>query len=458
MPRRSYLRQIAGGYPGLAVLSPPRVLFRPATLPTSVLASLETSFPAASPHPRQPSTFGAPAPPRMLRTPQRPSRPVPVSAGSTPSGPPSTVLHDRDRSVPPTAPPVPLKGGVTPTEIDGNAASPTENRPAARWVAPRPASAPSTAPPRDAPDADPITEGRAPPRVTTIVPADSRRPGPQTTSAAPGSVAAPSRPESGGPVSSEHGRPARIAPEIRYLPSPDDPAGSRSHTKRVDSRVIEPFVEITPAADPAVVAIDSPVIGGLDAPRRSGPRVGAPPAASDRTAGSLPSVFPSVAAPVPTGRVDPSIASVSRVESAVPVGQLVPLPAPPQPAGAPVSTSQDVPLFALPARPTQSMPPQPAGVTKDNANARELPGIPSTRAIPHDHPPPFRLEPPLIAPRPQPTDGERSAGVRIGVLDVRIAPPSPAPAPLTRRPPARPPARSMAPLSRGFRSFGLVQG
>jgi len=79
---------------------------------------------------------------------------------------------------------------------------------------------------------------------------------------------------------------------------------------------------------------------------------------------------------------------------------------------------------------------------------------------------PIRLEPSAVAPRQHgPDNRERTAGVRIGSLEVRIMPPAAAAAPAvppkvkTVPPPRSPPASpSAAPLSRGFRNFGLVQG
>jgi hypothetical protein len=73
--------------------------------------------------------------------------------------------------------------------------------------------------------------------------------------------------------------------------------------------------------------------------------------------------------------------------------------------------------------------------------------------------PPIRLEPQAVAPPPHsPDNGGREAGVRIGSLEVRIVPPAVVQVPVGRplaaaAVPARP-----VPLSRGFRSFGLVQG
>lgn len=87
------------------------------------------------------------------------------------------------------------------------------------------------------------------------------------------------------------------------------------------------------------------------------------------------------------------------------------------------------------------------------------------QAVPHGQSP-IRLEPPAVAARPRrPAGGEAAAGVWIGTLDVRIMPgtavqapavrPTGAPAPPARQAPQAPPPAS---LSRGFRSFGLVQG
>jgi hypothetical protein len=60
-------------------------------------------------------------------------------------------------------------------------------------------------------------------------------------------------------------------------------------------------------------------------------------------------------------------------------------------------------------------------------------------------------------PPPRPTaEGKRSGGVRIGSLEVRIVPPPAAAPPLVAVP--VPPAAAAPPLSRGFRTFGLVQG
>jgi hypothetical protein len=77
-----------------------------------------------------------------------------------------------------------------------------------------------------------------------------------------------------------------------------------------------------------------------------------------------------------------------------------------------------------------------------------------------------RLEPPAVAPPPhRPDNREREARVRIGSLEVRIVPPAAGQVPAAHPPAAAippvrpaPPVRMVAPLSRGFRPFGLVQG
>jgi hypothetical protein len=107
----------------------------------------------------------------------------------------------------------------------------------------------------------------------------------------------------------------------------------------------------------------------------------------------------------------------------------------------------------------------PVAGTRAVSPARDLHRVDQTRAA-GSLAPPIRLEPPAVVPPTQrPELGERTAGVRIGSLEVRILPtpaePAPAappranPAAEARRAPVSQPA---GPLSRGFRSFGLVQG
>jgi hypothetical protein len=66
----------------------------------------------------------------------------------------------------------------------------------------------------------------------------------------------------------------------------------------------------------------------------------------------------------------------------------------------------------------------------------------------------------MVAARPP---GREEGGIRIGALEVRIVAPA-AEAARANPPPAVPPTRPAArvrpaaPLARGFRSFGLVQG
>ena len=110
-------------------------------------------------------------------------------------------------------------------------------------------------------------------------------------------------------------------------------------------------------------------------------------------------------------------------------------------------------------------PLEPVAGIRADSSTRDLPGVDRTSTS-GSLAPPIRLEPPVLAQsarRPDP--GERTAGVRIGSLEVRIllppaepasaTMPRPNPAAATRSAPAFQPA---GPLSRGFRCFGLVQG
>jgi hypothetical protein len=74
-------------------------------------------------------------------------------------------------------------------------------------------------------------------------------------------------------------------------------------------------------------------------------------------------------------------------------------------------------------------------------------------------PAPIRLEPAAVVPPVRPADEPTRSGVRIGSLEVRIvSPPQAGQPPVVPAPVARPSPRQTAPLSRGFRSFGLAQG
>jgi hypothetical protein len=89
---------------------------------------------------------------------------------------------------------------------------------------------------------------------------------------------------------------------------------------------------------------------------------------------------------------------------------------------------------------------------RDPAPRREIAGDQQGRLL---------APPPIIerrsATRPASPDGaaKSKGGVQIGTLEVTILPPAPPPAPAVR--PVAPSRQAAAPLSRGFRAFGLAQ-
>jgi hypothetical protein len=123
------------------------------------------------------------------------------------------------------------------------------------------------------------------------------------------------------------------------------------------------------------------------------------------------------------------------------------------------TVSPVAPAVAAPARPG---PPEKTV----RAVTKTAPGTTESTGTPQSAPATIRLEPSAVAPRQRPAaSGEKSTRVQIGSLEVRITAPPPSQAqvnqpPVATKAPARmaPPAGPTSQLSRGFRSFGLIQG
>ena len=170
--------------------------------------------------------------------------------------------------------------------------------------------------------------------------------------------------------------------------------------------------------------------------------------------------------------------SVSTAPRTLTVGPMsvepqAPPPAPLQPVMAP--TAPRTTAGPVPAEPHEVVPPlrpvgaapseststwRPAADTTGVSAGRDTAAVDRPRGISPTEAP-IRLEPPAFAPRPLArSTGERSGGVRIGSLEVRIVKPDPRPVQATHfAPPSRPVPQTAAAvrLARGFRSFGLAQ-
>jgi len=163
-----------------------------------------------------------------------------------------------------------------------------------------------------------------------------------------------------------------------------------------------------------------------------------------------------------------ALAAAANDPSSPPIHAVIrgPLPQPiPPPAAAPgrpqrVEPPLPIVADALPAPPL----PQIRTVERVTERASDGPGDAEERPPRKSRvAPPIRLEPPAAVPPPRPADEGGVGGVRIGSLEVRIVSPPAAPAPaghppVVPVPAAQPVHRQTAPLSRGFRSFGLAQG
>jgi hypothetical protein len=419
MQQPSYLQRISGGAPSPAVLSPPRVLFRPAALPIEVAVAAETmaetiAAPVATHEGqaglramvRSPSnmTSASPAslsvPPRSTTGPQpvasepAPESPVPIGPGGTRrtlSSAPRTTPKDDERPAP---------------ETSGAAAS-IPQVPDAGQRAPSPVAPPAPAqqPTSNVPDAAPVQERvrPAPAELGSIVVARAQ---PELRAPVFISPVAISAAERGAPASSTPTKAASEPPVVQPEPEPRRPSAP----------------EIQPPSH----------AGKGDAGAGAGSSAFVPLTASIRARDDSRMTGSAEASPVAT-------------------------PQPGKPPEAPASTSHPVP----PEPPAVRLRPHSlfAGALTDHRGEAQVVDAPKASA--RDLAPAIRLEPPAVAPRPsQSAEDGKTSGVRIGSLEVRITPAAP-PAPDTRRSAkarTAPSARPASPLSRSFRSFGLVQG
>ncbi len=442
MPRRSYLRQIAGGCHGVAVLSPPRVLFRPAALPMAVMASLETRLPAASTPQRQPlARSGEPGPAPSTRTPRRASDPRSVMAGPAPPEPAAIVPGERGRPRPPGAAPVRVKEETTGVEMRARAAPTAEGRAAARSVEPGPA--PLTAPPRPTPGPAPILAGPAPPQLSSIVPADPNRP--LRPAPAPVSISgrAAQLTEPGGPVGGVKASPsqASVAPEPQHRQPPADPVEPLARPKEEDAGVRARPAAFVPVADRVVGAVDSSMTSAVEVPPVAVPRASPSPASPAMTTGPVPTVLRSVGSAVTVPRVEPQPASPAMTAGPVPtvphsVGSPVTVPrVDPQPAS-PAITTGTAPTLVRSVEPPVAVPrvdPQPASpVITTGPVPTVLRSVGPPVAVPRVDPPPAS---PAMTTVPVPTV-LRSVGPPVSVP--RVGPPPAFPAMTTGPVPTRP--------------------
>jgi hypothetical protein len=450
MPNRSYLQQVVGGGRGPFVLSPPRHLFRPATSPieaAEVSPTIETKATAVQPVPaqRSPADVAVPGRPQPVDTARNEpaGRPVELGAGlvirgvTVPSELPTPTSRSAHR--PSQAP---IEGPAAPAPVADH--PPTPETLEARPSLPSPADLPVVPQPlmihpvQDEPPAiAPVLVPRGhtalePPALTAEPVHDEARPlapapaEPKAQALAPPLTEPKARPL--GPSSAEpKARPSGPAPaEPKARPSSPAPAEAR------------PFARAPAEAQPMEPA-PARIPGSRTAPATAPSAVTGKSVEADVQGLPLDPVPRTIAAPAPRTVTPEPIPTESHTEG---------------PRLRPVDAAVGARLERRRADETASI--TPAG----NTGPRERP-----RAV-ESEVRPIRLEPPTVAPRPvRPDRMERAASVRIGSLEVRITSPdarrapsismADAPGPLVRKAPAVPPA---APLSRGFRSFGLVQG
>jgi hypothetical protein len=362
MPRRSYLWQIAQGAaatgPGdVAVLAPPRLLFRPPFLSGEAVIDVEEGMSTA---------VTKPSPPAMPGGPGRSSGSRSVQDAVTPVAPNGHEEATESAAVTPAASPL-SQTFVTPV------------------VRPAPPVAPAAG--RFATSATSGTSPTSETSATSMTSQGGIRVAEAVTAAPP--ATSPSPP-------AIPGVPGRLL-ELRSVQDTVQ-AGVREQSEMAQQH-------------PFSVAAPQPVSVGSSVPiDRSSLQTGIKP-------------------------VDPRDALTRQVANGAPPARL-------QPSAGSVPTPGTVEAVGVP---------RTAALT------------PAVSAIPES----IRLEPPPAVPRlrgsgnrrPDEED-RRLGGVWIGSLEVRIVAPLPAPAhpvPATS-PPRQPKARATEPLSRGFHSFGLVQG
>jgi neural Wiskott-Aldrich syndrome protein len=259
--------------------------------------------------------------------------------------------------------------------------------------------------------------------------------------------------------------PLTAAPAPEPFPvSPQIPAHS---IRPPSSRVLRPAHRIAAAADepvpdkhPAVAdphpPLNTPI--SVDTEHLGVQRVMALPRRSLRSSApvaSAPSKVPSVTAkPAPVESADRR-AEVPRRETERAAGSK--------------STAADF-LASVPELPAGLLPPIPdlrVQPTKSPRAQPTTPAVPPGSSVPAPAPPPLisSLAPPAPPPR-MPMTERKSAGVRIGTLEIRVVAPATAPVPVLPLP-AQPPGRYASRptgkatdtnrLARGFSAFGLSQ-
>jgi hypothetical protein len=288
-------------------------------------------------------------------------------------------------------------------------------------------------------------------------------------------------------------KPARTfsEPAQKFEPSRPDPV-------RRPDRVEETPISVTPVLADAPKPPSHPVVEPLprldrvEQPSRSAPapQPSVSVAAQSRPATERPMAAPAEPRPRPLELLPPRAGAEREDGSPAAAEGLAISPARLQPKdspfpltmpraeaapGSPARTAYPVldrfaeaPPASRPMLDAKEPPPRSSAVTFVTESGTSRPikaGSPQGSEEPWGSPTPIRLEPPAIASRPdRPSPDQPTAGLRIGSIEVRIAPPA-AQAPASQPAAsigrlARPAATRPVPtrLARGFRSFGLVQG
>jgi hypothetical protein len=492
MPGRSYLQRVAGGRV-TASIAPPRLLYRPEPT-TTALGVQEVTAPAAPPMaaPVQPgptpTSLPREQPGPTLTAPLVHHRPTPT-AGPAPiiAGPAVSVEPASPTPVAPRVPPVP----PTPVVIRVPPTSTTEISPRFPTITPSepPSRAATTVVEKVIRQETPIT---APPRAT-----DANEPALQQVAGghAPAAIAAGAttpprlfeRPRSTTVESGVRDVTAAVSSTVAPVQPGPPPVGmpraQPSPTPAADPAwfIAGPAAVVVPASPAPIASRVPPVSPRVPAPPPTPVVTRVPPAATTENSPRFPTLTPSEpsaraarnvaervirpaeAATAPRGATDANDPS-SLPPPAVKRGR-VPSPVrPPTPTPGQPQWGEPQQPIVVDAQPTPALPrARPVEAVRDHASTRvreagERP--PTTTRLA----PPIRLEPPAVVPAPRLADESGGRGVvRIGSLEVRILPPLDTPA-AAGRPPvqpvraARPVGVPTAPLSRGFRSFGLSQG
>ncbi len=515
MPGRSYLQRVAGGRV-TAAIAPPRLLYRPEPT-TTALGVQEVTAPAAPPMaaPVQPGPTPTALPreqpgptltaspvqsgptltaPLVQHRPTSAAGPAPIIAGPAASVEPASPVPVAPR-VPPV-PPTPVVIRVPPVatkEISPRFPTLTPGKPPARAaktvvekvIRPEtPITAPSQATDANEPALQQVAGGHAPAAIAAgaITPPQLFE-RPRSTTVESGvrevtaAVAPPVAPVQPGPPPAGMPRvqpsPTPAADPARFIAGPAavvvpaSPAPVASRVPPVSPRVLPPpqtpvVPRVSPVPPTPVVTRVPPAATTEISPRFPTLTPSEPP---ERAATNVVErvIHPAEAATAPRRATDANDPS-SRPTPAVKRGR-VPSPVrPPTPSPGQPQWGEPQQPIVVDAQPTPPLPrARPVEAVRDRASTQlsdsgERPPA-ATRLAP-----PIRLEPPAVVPAPRVVDeGSGRGTVRIGSLEVRILPPLDTPA-AAGRPPvqpvraARPVGVPTAPLSRGFRSFGLSQG